>query len=139
MEALKLTRDVYTEALEKVGEASKEKAYLDQFLIEFPEGLNTASTMEICRVIQDSGFESKVHIMRLCIAGKNVKVTCPNGDVESFRLGNAEDGLEGIELFRKDPLALCALADTVYGYLLKKSLRLSKARTEATAQETSNE
>lgn len=136
MEALKLSRNEYNEALEKVEQVSKEKAYLDQFEIEFPEGLNTASTMEICRVIQDSSFESKVHILRLCIAGKNVKVTCPNGDVESFRLGSAEDGLEGIELFRKDPLALCALADTVYGYILKKSLRPSQARTEATAQET---
>ncbi len=136
MEALKLSRNEYNEALEKVEQISIEKAYLDQFEIEFPEGLNTASTMEICRVIQDSSFESKVHILRLCIEGKNVKVTCPNGDVESFRLGSAEDGLEGIELFRKDPLALCALADTVYGYILKKSLRPSQARTEATAQET---
>ena len=133
MEALKLSRDVYNEALEKVEEVSKEKAYLDQFSVEFPEGLNTASTMEICRVIQDSSFESKVHLMRLCIAGKNVRVTCPNGDVESFKLGNAEDGLEGFNLFMKEPLALSALADTVYGYILKKSLRSSQARTEATA------
>lgn len=133
MEALKLSRDVYNEALEKVEEVSKEKAYLDQFSVEFPEGLNTASTMEICRVIQDSSFESKVHLMRLCIAGKNVRVTCPNGDVESFKLGSAEDGLEGFNLFMKEPLALSALADTVYGYILKKSLRPSQARTEATA------
>lgn len=138
MEALRLSRDIYNEALEKVEEVSKEKAYLDQFSVEFPEGLNTASTMEICRVIQDSNFESKVHIMRLCIAGKPVKVTCPNGEKETFKLGSAEDGLEGFELFKKDPLALIAIADIVYGYILKKSLRPSQARTEATAQETLN-
>ena len=137
MEALKLTRQVYNEALEKIDEVAINGAYLDQFKIEFPEGLNTASTMEICRVIQDSGFESKVHILRLCIAGKNVKVTCPNGEVYTFKISNAEDSLEGFDLFRNDPLALSALADTVYGYLLKKSLRPSNARPEAEAQETS--
>ena len=137
MEALKFTRTEYNEALEKVEQVSKEKAYLDQFEVEFPEGLNTASTMEICRVIQDSSFESKVHIMRICIAGKTVKVTCPNGEAETFRLGSSEDGLEGLELFRKDPLALLAISDIVYGYILKKSLRPSKALPEATAQETS--
>lgn len=137
MEALKLSRQVYNEALEKIDEVAINGAYLDQFKIEFPEGLNTASTMEICRVIQDSGFESKVHILRLCIAGKNVKVTCPNGEVYTFKISNAEDSLEGFDLFRNDPLALSALADTVYGYLLKKSLRPSKARPEAEAQETS--
>lgn len=137
MEALKLSRQVYNEALDKIDEVAINGAYLDQFKIEFPEGLNTASTMEICRVIQDSGFDSKVHIMRLCIAGKNVKVTCPNGESYTFKISNAEDSLEGFELFNKDPLALSALADTVYGYILKKSLRPSKARAEAEAQETS--
>lgn len=139
MEALKLTRQIYTEALEKIDEVAQAGAYLDQFTVEFPDGLNTANTMEICRVIQDSGFESKVHILRLCIAGKNVKVTCPNGEVYTFKLGQAEDSIEGFELFKKDPLALAALADTVYGYILKKSLRPSTARAEATAQETSKQ
>ena len=136
MEALKLTREVYNEALNKIDEVAINGAYLDQFSVEFPDGLNTASTMEICRVIQDSGFESKVHLLRLCIAGKNVKVTCPNGEVYTFKLGNAEDSIEGFDLFKKDPLALSALADTVYGYILKKSLRPSTARAEVTVQET---
>ncbi|MBR5007887.1 MAG: hypothetical protein IKY09_02800 [Methanocorpusculum sp.] len=139
MEAIKLSRAIYNEAIEKVESVSKEKAYLDQFEVEFPDGLNTASTMEICRVIQDTSFEGKVHLLRICIAGKNVKVTCPNGEVESFRLGNAEDSFDGIDLFRKDPLALYALSDTVYGYILKKSLRPSMAQAEAEAQETSKE
>lgn len=136
MEALKLTRSVYEEGLGKIDEAvQNDKAYLDQFVIEFPEGLNTASTMEICKVIQDSSFESKVHLMRLCIVGKNVSVTCPNGEVEKFRLGNAEDSLDGLDLFKKDPLALWAIADSVYGYILKKSVRPSSpARTVAEAQ-----
>ena len=135
MEALTLSRKEYHEGLAKVDDAViNDMAYLDQFIINFPEGLNTASVMEICRVIQDSSFESKVHITRLCIAGKNVEITCPNGDVEKFRLGQAEDSLEGFDLFKKDPLALWALADSVYGYILKKSLRPSTARPEAEAQ-----
>lgn len=135
MEALKLTRKVYNEGLEKVENAVRnDSAYLDQFEIEFPEGLNTASVMEICRVIQDSSFESKVHIMRLCVAGKNVKVKCPNGDVESFRLGSQDDGLEGFPLFQKDPLALWAICDSIYGYILKKYLRPSEAQTKAEVQ-----
>ena len=136
MEALKLTRAVYEEGLDKIDQAvQNDKAYLDQFTIEFPEGLNTASTLEICKVIQDSSFESKVHLMRLCIAGKNVVVTCPNGETERFRLGSAEDGFDGFDLFKKDPLALWAIADSVYGYLLKKSVRPSTpARAEAVAQ-----
>lgn len=137
MEALKLSRDVYNEAIEKVEEISKEKAYLDQFEFEFPDGLNTASTMEICRVVQDSSFEGKVHITRLCIAGKNVKATCPNGEVYTFKLGNVEDSFEGFDLFKKDPLALYSLSDVIYGYILKKSLRPSMARAEAETQETS--
>ena len=139
MEVLKLSRDVYNEALEKVEEVAKEKAYLDQFIIEFPDGINTASSLEICRSIQDSSLEGKVHLLRLCIAGKNVKVTCPNGEVYTFKLGAIDDSFEGFELFRKDRLALCALADTVYGYILKKSLRPSTARAEAETQETSEQ
>lgn len=135
MEALTLSRKDYHEGLEKVEAAViDDKAYLDQFKIEFPEGLNTASTMEICRVIQDSSFESKVHVTRLCIAGKNVKITCPNDEVYTFILGNAEDSIEGFDLFKKDPLALWALADSVYGYILKKYLRPSSAQPEAEAQ-----
>lgn len=137
MEALKLSRDVYNEAIEKVEAVSQEKAYLDQFEFEFPDGLNTASTMEICRVIQDSSFEGKVHVMRICIAGRNVKATCPNGEVETFKLGSVDDSLEGFPLFQKDPLALYALSDIIYGYILKKSLRPSMARAEAETQETS--
>ena len=126
MEALTLTRQDYHEGLDRVDEAVvSDKAYLDQFKIEFPEGLNTANTMEICNVIQDSSFESKVHLMRICIAGKTVVVTCPNGDVERFKLGNEMDSLEGFDLFRKDPLALWAIADSIYGYILKKYLRPS--------------
>jgi len=137
MEALTLTRKVYNEGLDEISNAVvDDNAYLDQFKIEFPEGLNTASVMEICRVIQDASFESKVHIARLCMAGKNVKVTCPNGDIESFRLGTAEDGLEGIPLFAKEPLALWAIADIIYGYILKKSVRPSQAQTPVNQSQT---
>lgn len=136
MEALKLSRQIYHEGLEQVDNAVvNDAAYLDQFKIEFPEGINTTNTMEICRVVQDSSFESKVHLMRLCITGKTVKVTCPNGEVETFRLGQTEDSLEGFDLFRKDPLALWAIADSIYGYILKKYLRPSaQARQEAAEQ-----
>ena len=61
MEALKLTRKVYDEGLEKINSAAVgDTAYLDQFEIELEDGLNTASVMEICRVIQDSSFEGKM-------------------------------------------------------------------------------
>ena len=126
MEALKLTRKEYSDGLEKINDAVQgDISYLDQFEIEFPEGLNTASVMEICRIIQDTTFEAKVRLMRICVAGKTVKVKCPNGEIEKFHLGNIDDGLEGFDLFKKEPLALWAIADTIYGYILKKSLRPS--------------
>ena len=131
MEELKLTRKVYDEALENVERVSEKDAYLNQFEVDFVDGLNTASVMEICRIINDSSFESKVRLMKICIEGKNVKVRCPNGDVESFRLGNSSDGLDGIPLFQKEPFALAMLADVVYGYVLKKSIRFSVARTKS--------
>ena len=74
--------------------------------------------------------------MRICIAGKNTKVKCPNGEVYTIKLGNVDDSIEGFDLFKNDPLALYALCDTVYGYILKKSLRPSMAQPEAEAQET---
>ena len=135
MEALKLTRKVYDEGLEKINSAvAGDTAYLDQFEIELEDGLNTASVMEICRVIQ-----GKVRLMRICIAGKNVKVKCPNGEAFKFRLSNAEDSIEGFDLFRKEPLALWALADTVYGYVLKKSLRPSTPAPAKAETRTSKE
>lgn len=134
--AITLTRNDYTEALEKIEEVSAENSYVDQFTFEFPEGLNTASTMEICRAVQNADFDAKVRLARICIAGKNVKATCPNGEVEQFRLSDTNAGLEGIPLFQKEPFALMALADTVYGHILKKSLRPSmpKKAPQVTAE-----
>lgn len=126
--AIILTRNDYTEALEKIEEVSAENSYVDQFTFEFPEGLNTASTMEICRAVQNADFDAKVRLTRICIAGKNVKATCPNGDVEQFCLSDTNAGIEGIPLFINEPFALMALADTVYGHILKKSLRPSKPK-----------
>ena len=129
MEALTLTREVYLEGLEHVNEASKEgSTYLDQFKINFPEGLNTATSLEVCRLMTDPSFEAKIRIAKICVAGKNVEVISPNGEVEKFHLNSPADSLEGFPLFVKEPLALMALADCIYGYILKKSLRLSKAR-----------
>lgn len=131
--AITLDRNDYTEALEKIEQVSAETSYVDQFKFEFPEGLNTASTMEICRAVQDAGFESKVRLARVCITGKPVKATCPNGEVEKFQLSETNAGLEGFPLFQKEPFALMALADTIYGYILKKSLRPSKPKKEPQA------
>ena len=69
--------------------------------------------------------------MQICIAGKNVHVKCPNGEVEKFCMTNVDDNLEGFPLFEHDPLALLAIADTLYGYILKKYVRLSKPKAEA--------
>lgn len=117
-------------ALTAVADAAEKsgQTYLDQFVVDVPDGLNTASVMEICRMIQEPmSFEGRVRLAKICIAGKNVTVTCPNGDKESFCLGSPEAGFEGIPLFQKEPAALIAIADAVQGYLLKKYLRPSKA------------
>lgn len=135
MEALTLTRNDYLEGLEKVAEAAQDNTtYLDKFKISFPEGLNTATSLEICRIMTDPTMEGKIRLAKICIAGRNVEVTCPNGETEKFHLSKPEDSLEGFPLFVKEPLALLALADSIYGFVLKKSLRLSKTRTVADRQ-----
>lgn len=126
MEALTLTRKDYVEGLTKSLAAQEEDtSYLDRFEIKFLNGINTASTLEICRLLQNPDLESKVRIMKLCIEGRNIEVHCPNGEVETFCLGNRDDSIEGFELFKKEPLALIAISDAIYGYILKKSIRLS--------------
>ena len=125
MEARKINRQIYHEGIAQIENVIQDdKAYLDQFNIEFPEGLNTASTLEICRAIQEGSFEGKLHLMRLCIVGKTVKVTCPNGDIESFRLGNIDDGIDGFDLFKKEPLVLAIHAGLECGILLSKKPEL---------------
>ena len=132
MEALELTRNVYLEGLEKINEAAADNtAYLDKFKFDFPEGINTASSLEICRIMTNPDFEAKIRLMKICVAGRNVEVTCPNGEVEKFHLNAPGDSLEGFPLFAKEPLALMALSDCIYGYVLKKSLRLSKPQVAA--------
>lgn len=135
MEALTLTRKDYTEALERINQGLGDESYISLFTVRFPDGINTASTLEICRVIQSPGFDNKLRLMRVCITGKNVEVTCPNGEVEKFCMSDPEDNLEGFPLFQKDPLALVAIADALYGYILKKYVRLSKPK-EAAAKAT---
>lgn len=134
MEAITLTRKDYEEGIAKAGESIKDgESYTGQFTVNFAEGLNTASALEICRCVQDGSMESKIRITKICIADKPVEIVCPNGEKSKFRLTNAEQSLEGFELFQKEPLALIALSDAVYGYILKKSLRLPKPN-EAVAQ-----
>lgn len=134
MEALTLTRETYTQALDEVNEGIGEKGYLDQFAVTFPDGINTASTLEICRAIQAPTMDNKIHLMKICIEGKNVQVTCPNGEVEKFCMTTQNDNFEGFPLFEKEPLALMAIADALYGHILKKYVRLSKPKAAA-AQE----
>ena len=131
MEALTLTRADYNEALEEVNKGLGDESYISMFEVTFPDGINTANTLEICRVIQNPTFENKIRLMKICIAGKNVEVKCPNGDVEKFCMTSPEDNLEGFPLFQKDPLALLAIADALYGYILKKYVRLSKPKEAA--------
>lgn len=128
MAKITLTREVYKEGLQNIQEfAEKEDAsYLDMFTVEFPDGLNTADSLEICRIVQTSDMASRDRLMRICIAGKKVSVTCPNGEIYNFCLGHIEDSMDGLELFQKEPLARMAIADIVYGYVLKKSIRLPK-------------
>lgn len=131
---VKLTRDDYHAGLKNVIEAyTGDKTYLDQFKVELPEGLNTASAIEICRIMEEASLEAKVHLARICLVKKPVIVTCPNGEVEKFYMSNIDDALETFPLFQKDPLALTAIADSVYGYILKKYVRPSKAQEPAAA------
>lgn len=132
MEALTLTRADYDEALEKLNTGlEKGQTYLALFSVTFPDGINTANTLEICRVIQEPTFNNRLRLMKICIAGKNVEVKCPNGDVEKFCMTDVDDNLEGFPLFQKDPLALVAIADALYGHILKKYVRLSKPKAAA--------
>ena len=126
---MELNRKDREQALLSVAREAEEsgESYLDQFKIDVPDGLNTASVMEICRMIQDPmSFDQRVRMAKICLVGKNVTVTCPNGEKESFCLGSVDAGLEGIPLFQKEPAALMAIADAVQGYLLKKYLRPSR-------------
>lgn len=125
MEALKLTRKDYNEGLDHVAKAgTNEGSYLDRFVIEFPDGINTAGTLEICRIMQTPTLDAKIHLMKVCLQKKNVTVICPNGETERFCMSNMDDNLEGFPLFKKEPLALLAIADNLYGYILKKYVRL---------------
>lgn len=127
MEAITLSRTDYEEGLVKAGQSIKDnKTYVGQFSVNFPEGLNTAQALEICRVIQEPTFENKIRLAKICIAGKKVEVNCPNGEVSKFKINTPDDSLEAFELFQNEPLALIALTDAIYGFILKKSLRLSK-------------
>ena len=131
MEALTLSRRGYHEALNQINENLNGDSYINLFEIKFPDGMNTASTLEICRAINAPTFENKIHLLKTCIEGKKVEVKCPNGDVEKFCMSSQEDNFEGFPLFQNDPLALMAIADSVYGYILKKYVRLSKPREAA--------
>jgi hypothetical protein len=126
MEELTLTHADYDEALEYVNTNLGDEGYVSLFSVTFPDGINTANTLEICRVIQAPTFDNKIRLMKICIAGKNVEVKCPNGDVEKFCMSDAGDNLEGFPLFKNDPLALIAISDALYGHILKKYVRLSK-------------
>lgn len=135
MEALTLDRSIYKEELDRINEGLDGKSYISLFSVTFPEGINTANTLEICRVVNAPTFDNKLHLMRVCIAGKKVEVTCPNGEKEKFCMNNIEDNLDGIPLFEKDPLALMAISDSLYGYILKKYVRLSKPEEVAAKAE----
>lgn len=119
MEALTLDRKTYEDALDYVNNGLPGASYLAQFSVTFPDGLNTANTLEICRVINAPTFENKVHLMKVCIQGRNVEVKCPNGEIEKFNMSKVDNSFDGFPLFQKDPLALTAIADAIYGYILK--------------------
>lgn len=134
MEALTLDRSIYKEELDRINEGLDGKSYISLFSVTFPEGINTANALEICKVINAPTFENKLRLMRICIEGKKVEVTCPNGDKEKFCLTNVDDNFEGFPLIQKDPLALMAISDSLYGYILKKYVRLSKPVEAAKAE-----
>ena len=124
MEAVELTRQDYIDGLAAVAEASGEGTYLDKFKASFPQGLNTASSLEICRLLQNPDLEAKIRLARICLLGKPCEVTKPDGSKESFLMSDMGDSFDAFDEFKKWPLALMAVADAIYGYILKKSVRL---------------
>ena len=134
MEALTLDRKTYKEALAEINQTLGDESYISLFSVTFPDGINTANALEICKVINAPTFENKVHLLRVCVIEKNVEVKCPNGEKEKFCMNNVEDAFEAFPLFQKDPLALMAISDAVYGYILKKYVRLSKPVEAAKAE-----
>ena len=135
MEALTLSRKDYDEAMDRINNEVGDQSYIAQFSVTFPDGINTASVLEICRTLQLPNWENKIRLLQLCIKGRNVEVKCPNGEVEKFCMNGDNDSFDAFPLFQKDPLALIAIADDVYGYILKKYVRLSKAQETAAAAE----
>ncbi|MGP1603962.1 MAG: hypothetical protein ACTTGZ_05990 [Treponema sp.] len=126
-EALTFTYKDYENGMEQiVHDAANCGAYLDGFTVSFPDGINNAAAYEICRALKDSSFEAKIRLTRICIVDKKVEITCPNGDFEQFQMADIEDSFDAFPIFEKEPLALIALTDCVYGYVAKKSFRLSK-------------
>ena len=131
MEALTLTRNDYTEAVERINNSADDTGYLNEFEVTFPDGINTASVLEICRVIQSPTMENKIRLLKLCVIGRNVEVKCPNGEKEKFCMTNEGDSFDAFPIFQKEPLALIAITDAIYGHILKKYVRLSNAREKA--------
>ncbi len=135
MEALTLTRNDYTEALDRINNSASDAGYLNEFVVSFPDGMNTASVLEICRTIQSPTMDNKIHLLKLCVMDRNVEVTCPNGDKEKFCMTNEADSFDAFPIFQKEPLALIAITDAVYGHILKKYVRLSNAQEKAAKAE----
>lgn len=139
---MKLTRNDYHEGIKKIEEAVADgTSYLDKFEFDFPDGINTASSLEICKGLSGAtSFEDDIRITKLCILKKTVEVKCPNGDVEKFCMSEISDTLDAFPVFQKEPLALKALSDCIHGFLLKKYLRLStKTQTPQTESKKSEQ
>lgn len=127
MESLELSREDYYGGLAAVAEASGDGTYLDRFKVRFPEGMNTASALEVCRLVQSPELEARVRLAKICAAGKPCEIETPDGKRHKFVLTSPDDSLDAFDAFKEHPLALLAFADSVYGYILKKSVRPLKA------------
>lgn len=123
MEALQLTRDDYLDALVEVQRASLDKPYLDKFKMDFPQGINTVSALEICRLVADTSLDAKVRLAKICLKDKVCEITLPDGSKDSFCMSNEGDSFDAFPVFNKYPLALQAVLDAIYGYVLKKSVQ----------------
>lgn len=132
MEALELSREDYVGGLAAVAEASGDGAYMDRFKVRLPEGLNTASALEICRLVQSPDLDARVRLARICLRGKPCEIDLPDGKVGKFVLSDESDSFDAFPVFSEHPLALLAVVDAIYGFVLKKSVRpLSAPETDA--------
>lgn len=115
---MKLNAREYDEAIDRL--LSREN-YLFEFEFEFPQGLNNLDVLLVARALTETDDAARQDFVSRCIAGKTVIVR--QGEKSSqFVLSGGLEGLNGIDFFIEQPLAVLALTNAVWGHFVKKSI-----------------